>query len=64
MAQHIWDEKQHLPIFDRSSDVVEPEDNLQSTNPCETSTVDTIDLRVMTYNIWHNNPPEWLIHHR
>lgn len=22
----------------------------------------SIKLRIMTYNIWHNNPPAWLLH--
>eukprot|EP00602_Paraphysomonas_sp_CaronLab_P009893 CAMPEP_0185036576 /NCGR_PEP_ID=MMETSP1103-20130426/29731_1 /TAXON_ID=36769 /ORGANISM="Paraphysomonas bandaiensis, Strain Caron Lab Isolate" /LENGTH=500 /DNA_ID=CAMNT_0027574151 /DNA_START=248 /DNA_END=1750 /DNA_ORIENTATION=+ len=25
-------------------------------------TIEDIKLRVMTYNIWHNNPPSWLVH--
>lgn len=39
-------------------------DGSQSNQQCEASGVpaDSVPLRVMTYNLWHNNPPSWVYH--
>lgn len=48
MAQHTWE-----TISNRATDpIVEPTPGLSKS----------FNLRVMTYNIWHNNPPLWLLH--
>jgi hypothetical protein len=64
VAQHIWDAKQFSPVSTEAGiPAVVSSDSVHKVTSCEMEK-DPLDLRVMTYNIWHNNPPEWLIHNR
>ena len=58
-AQHIWQQQQiDTPVVESSTDLEE------APTEAQIGTEKTLSLRVMTYNIWHNNPPDWLLHNR
>jgi hypothetical protein len=54
VLSHSWSEKE---IEEKLHPVVAS--NIQNTTDDEPLSV---PLRIMTYNLWHNNPPSWIYH--
>ncbi len=53
LVQHMWDS----PLYDNNVGISYEADG--SVTNFETQ-ISPFNLRVMTYNLWHNNPPSWI----
>jgi hypothetical protein len=57
MTQHTWE-----PLHSDTEQNKETTPLLKHNDQQQSEADSPLQLRVMTYNIWHNNPPAWLLH--
>lgn len=58
LLHHLWEDVKDLT----TQQEVEQSTGDERSTDCELDSTVPSNLRIMTYNLWHNNPPSWVYH--